>query len=135
MEKQEMDEYVVYHKPERMGYDGLSVDRLSVYTDHPVSRHVVGARVWLLAGEGERPRTYRLRGTFVIAAIEPSDNPEFASILSGKDGRLFAPMPRLNDEPWFPPFRESMGRFHFGFRRITDPKVLAGLRSVIAGRF
>jgi hypothetical protein len=112
-----MTEYVVYHHPERMGYGALDVDLLSILTNKPTAAPV-GSRVWLIAGQG-RPRTYQLRGTFLIRDIRPSPNPEFHSSISGKDGRLLDPMPVLDKEPWFENFRKSQGNFAFGFQPIS----------------
>lgn len=124
-----MRDYVVYHKAERMGLMAIDVDQLVVYTNKDVSS-AIGARVWLLTGEG-RPRIYRLRSTFIVSRVTVSDRPGFNTKVTGKDGRLLDPMPVLNDEPWFCDFREKQGNFAFGFQQIGDPVVEAGLCKVL----
>ena len=127
-----MTDYVAYHKAELMGYDALDVAKLAIYTKKPASA-AVGSRVWLVAGEG-RTRKYRLRATFLVKSIEPSDKLAFKNRVFGTEGQLLDPMPILNAEPWFPAFLKAQGRFAFGFNSITDPKAQAGLRTVLRSR-
>jgi hypothetical protein len=124
-----MTDYIVYHKAEKMGYPALDVGNLAIYTKKPASG-AVGSRVWLIAGEGT-PRKYFLRASFLIRSIEPSAKPAFTSRVTGTDGQLFDPMPRLDQEPWFPAFVEEQGRFAFGFNRIRNPAAENGLRVVL----
>ena len=124
-----MNDFVVYHKPEKMGYGALDVERLGIYTSKPISG-VAGARIWLLTGE-DTPRAYRLRATFIISTVEPSDKAAFKTRISGKAGHFLDPMPVLNGEIWFTDFRREQGNFAFGFQSVRNPKHLAGLRSVL----
>lgn len=124
-----MSDYVVYHKPELMGLMAIDVDRLVIYTSKNAAS-AIGARVWLITGEG-KPRAYRLRSTLIVSAVSASDRPGFASRVTGKDGRLLDPMPALNGEPWFKEFCRIQGNFAFGFQPINDPVVKAGLRKVL----
>lgn len=124
-----MTDYVVYHKAELMGYNALDVDKLAIYTKKPASGSV-GSRVWLVAGEGS-PRKYRLRATFLIGGIEPSDKPGFKNLVSGTDGQFLDPMPLLNTEAWFPAFVEEQGRFAFGFNPIRNRDAEEGFRAVL----
>lgn len=124
-----MTDYVVYHKAELMGYNALDVDKLAIYTKKPASGSV-GSRVWLVTGEGS-PRKYRLRATFLIGGIEPSDKPGFKNLVSGTDGQLLDPMPLLNAEAWFPAFIEEQGRFAFGFNPIRNKDAEKGFRAVL----
>ena len=124
-----MTDYIVYHKAEVMGYPALDVDNLAIYTKKPAAG-AIGSRVWLIAGEGS-PRTYRLRATFLIGRIEPSDNPAFKNRVTGTDGQLLDPMPLLNGEPWFQAFVEEQGRFAFGFNQIKNSAAESGLRAVL----
>ena len=124
-----MTDFVVYHKPEVMGYDAINVDNLAIYTNKS-STSAVGGRVWLLTGEGS-PRIYRLRSTFLVSEIVPSDKAGFKTKIIGKDGRLLDPMPALNSEPWFKEFVQKQGNFAFGFQPINDTAAQAGLRAVL----
>ncbi|MDI1239855.1 MAG: hypothetical protein PSV26_20425 [Polaromonas sp.] len=125
-----MPDYIVYHKAEVMGYPAIEVDNLSIYTNKTITE-ALGGQVWLIAGAG-RPREYFLRATFRIHRIEPSDKAEFSARIIGTSGQLLDPMPKLNDELWFPDFVEEQGRFAFGFNRIKNEIASAGFRAVLA---
>jgi hypothetical protein len=125
-------DYVLYHNLDRMGYDALSVDLLSFYTNKR-TKVPVGARVWFIAGEG-RPRTFMLRGVMLVKSEHPSDNPDFERVIAGKEGRLFDTMPVLNEEPWFDGLKREQGNFGFGFQPIYDPAALIGLRALAKKR-
>lgn len=124
-----MNEYVVYHKAELMGYPALDVTNLSIYTNKSAAE-AIGSRIWLIAGEGN-PRIYRLRAMFRIGAIAPSDKPKFKNRITGTDGQLFDPMPVLNKESWFLEFLKVQGNFAFGFNLIRNATVENGLRKIV----
>lgn len=123
-----MKDYVVYHKCEKMGYPVLDVDLLRAYTKKSTIG-ILGSRIWLIGGEST-PRIYRLRATYVISEVAPSDNPNFNSKITGKSGYLFDPMPALKKEPWFKDFLRSQSNFSFGFQPIAEATYRNGLRSV-----
>lgn len=127
-----MSDYIVYHKAEKMGYPALDVDNLAIYT-RKAATGAIGSRVWLIAGEGS-PRKYYLRATFLIGGIGPSDKPDFINCVTGTDGQLFDPMPRIDTEPWFAAFREEQGRFAFGFNPVRNPAAERGLRTALSAR-
>lgn len=124
-----MQDYVVYHKSEVMGYKTIDVNNLAVYTNKSTNG-VIGSRVWLIGGEGS-PRTYTLRAMFIISAVEKSDKASFKSKLTGKAGQLLNPMPTLNTESWFPTFVEEQGRFAFGFNQIKNVKAVERLSEIL----
>lgn len=125
-----MQDYVVYHKAEVMGYKVIDVNNLAIYTNKPTS-NVIGSRVWLIGGEGS-PRKYKLRAMFIISAVEVSDKPEFKNKITGKAGQLLNPMPILNNEPWFSDFVEEQGRFAFGFNQIKNTIAIERLRAILS---
>jgi hypothetical protein len=125
-----MQDYVVYHKSEVMGYEVIDVNNLAIYTNKSTNG-VIGSRVWLIAGEGS-PRKYKLRAMFIISAVEVSDKPAFKSKLTGKAGQFLNPMPILNAEPWFSAFVEEQGRFAFGFNRIKNTVAIERLRAILS---
>jgi hypothetical protein len=124
-----MTDYVIYHKAEKMGYPVIDVENLAVYTRKSAA-NAIGCRAWLIAGEG-KPRTYRLRATFLIKDIEPSDRRDFKHRVTGTDGQLLDPMPLLGSEPWFSAFVEEQGRFAFGFNRIDNKSAEEGFRAIM----
>lgn len=127
-----MTDYVAYHKAEVMGYGALDVAKLAIYTKKPALT-AIGSRVWLISGDGS-PWKYRLRATFLVKSVEPSDKPAFKNRVFGTDGQLLDPMPVLNAEPWFPRFLKAQGNFAFGFNAVIDTDTLAGLRTVLRSR-
>ena len=124
-----MNEFVVYHNPESMGYGGKDIDDLGIYTSKAY-KDVLGARIWIIAGE-DRPRRYYLRAMFVASEVTVSDNPNFKHVVRGKAGHFLYPMPRIDQEPWFASFRKAQGNFAFGFSRTKDAASIAGLRAVL----
>jgi hypothetical protein len=122
-------DFVVYHKPEVMGYQVIDVDKLAIYTNKTAA-NVVGHRVWLMTGEG-KPRAYMLRAVFVADEVGISDKPAFKTRVSGKAGHLFHPMPQLDKQPWFVSFKKSQGNFAFGLAPITEPDAVDGLQRLL----
>lgn len=124
-----MQNFVVYHNQDVMGYPVLDVERLAIYTNKR-KNDAVGGRVWLITGEG-KPRQYKLRSTFIVDAVTASDQPDFGARVTGKEGHLFHPMPSLNAAPWFDQFRKKQGNFAFGFQPINDFFVEEGLQTLL----
>lgn len=114
-----------------MGYTATDVNALSILTSKRPKGALTGNRVWLLTGEGT-PRTFYLRGTFLVSDVEDSGAPDFGTVILGKDGAMFSSMFVLNHELWFPGFRRNQGNFAFGFQSINDPMALAGLHALRA---
>ena len=112
-----------------MGYDATDVENLRIYTNK-VLGNLIGARVWLIAGEG-KPRKFQLRATFIVNNIDASDKPEFLTRVTGKEGQFLHPMPVLNGELWFDALKKAHGNFAFGFQPIDNHIWLAGLRDVL----
>lgn len=106
-----MADFIQYHNVEKMGYEDIS--GMLVYSKKSVPE---GSRVWLISGKG-KPRTYHLRCVFVVDLIERGFDDE--NVISGEDGRMFEEPPELNDEPWFPAFKESQLNFKGGLCRIA----------------
>src|SRR5882724_10909147 len=99
-----------------MGCRVTDMDGRTVYTDRKVSDRAVGERVWLITGEGKRPRSFYLRSSFVIDSIGPSDRPGLQTQVKGSKGRVWNdPMPLLNDEDWFSRFKKTQF-FSHGFQ-------------------
>lgn len=121
-----MKDYVVYHNPDSMGTSVENVDPFAIVTDKKVVE-VTGDRVWLMTGAGS-PRTFLLRSYFIVDQMDFGR--EFATRLSGADGKVFNPMIELNSEDWFNDFKKSQGNFAFGLQRIKDQRFVHGLESL-----
>ncbi|MFG5411438.1 hypothetical protein ABXN37_29095 [Piscinibacter sakaiensis] len=120
-----MQHFVVYHNPDIMGYPIIDVERLAIYTNKQ-RNDAKGGRVWLITGEG-KPRSFKLRLTFIVQAVERSDRPEFKARVTGKEGHLFHPMLAIDTTSWFPQLKKRQGNFAFGFQPVNDPVAESGL--------
>ena len=119
-----MRHYVHYHNPDVMGYDASEVDTLNVLTNKRVNDDVVGERVWLLTGRG-KPREYFLCLTFIADQVGSGPDGKFRTMVSGTDGTVFDPFPRVDQLDWFGDFRKEMGNFAFGFQAVKDARSLS----------
>lgn len=121
-----MDNFVVYHNPETMGYDARAVSDFSIVTSKPVVS-VVGQRVWLITGRGH-PRSYSLVLTFIANTVFESSG---MNGLRGEVGTRFSPEVSLDRLPWFPAFRAANGNFGFGLQRLKDPNLVDKLNALL----
>lgn len=113
---------VGYHNTEQMGYPLLerdpSRDRdpFKFMTNKPVA-NLVGSKVWAIAGVKAARMQYFLGAWFIIGESGSANHPSLNHYVRGA-GELFEPMIRLDDLPWFAPFRASQGNFGFGLAPI-----------------
>ena len=108
--------FVSYHSADKMGYAYEDAVSFSVGTTKSVER-ILGCRVWSLSGDGQ-PRTYRLRDTYIVDSIGPSEQEEFVNWARGADGIVFDPPMLLNSLSWFPRFLKSQSNFSLGLQPI-----------------
>ena len=113
-----MKHFVSYHNADKMGYAYEDALPFSVGTTKSVDR-LVGNRVWSISGEG-KPRTYRLRDTYIVDSIGESDQEQFVNFACGSNGIAFEPPVVLNRLPWFPAFLKSQSNFSLGLQQIKD---------------
>lgn len=123
-----MKDFVVYHNAKRMGYPASQVDVLSIVTNKSAAG-ALGARVWLVTGEG-KPMRFYLCGIFNVDSVGPSDHPKYKVQVSGTAGRLFDPLLPIDREEWFAEFKHTQGNFAFGFQPITDQGIVNGLEAI-----
>ncbi|MDB4889969.1 MAG: hypothetical protein JWL61_1824 [Gemmatimonadetes bacterium] len=123
-----MKDFVVYHNAKRMGYPASQVNALSIVTNKSAAG-AMGARVWLVTGEG-KPMRFYLCGIFKVDLITLSDHPKLKIQVSGSAGALFDPLLPIDREEWFPEFKHTQGNFAFGFQAITDQRIVRGLEEV-----
>ncbi len=127
-----MKNFVVYHKPEAIGYPASEINELSVVTNKNV-RSVEGDRVWILTGEGI-PRKFYAVGFFIVREVSASGHKRYSTRLSGTDGQLFNPFIEIGDEEWFHHLKRTMGNFSFGFQAITKERFVRGLEEACASQ-
>jgi hypothetical protein len=115
-----MKDFIVYNNPDTVG-ELYKKAPLSVFTNKKVSRDVVGSRVWLIAGGGDRKkREYLLRYWFVVDDITSGREHGFATCVTGSEGQVFDPMIPIEQEEWFLKLKKDQGNFAFGFSPIKD---------------
>jgi hypothetical protein len=102
-----------------MGEDCDADDEFSILTNKSVKR-LPGNTVWLVAGKGRNPRRYFLCEVFVVDQVGLADVERFKFFASGHNGYAFRPLFALDEEPWFPEFRERMQRFSLGLRELPS---------------
>jgi hypothetical protein len=110
--------FVQYHNTEKMGHEcgEGEADTFELLTDKG-SHHLLGNRVWLIAGKGQ-PRRYFLCERFVVDEVVLDETGRFTWSVRGKRGEHFKPWLPLDSCPWFHGFRESQQNFSLGLREV-----------------
>ena len=111
--------FVQYHNTEKMGEDCAELKRFEILTDKSVDG-LLGDTVWLIAGTGRDPRRYSLCQVFVVDEVGRDSAGRFKFYARGRTGTPFNPPLPVDQEPWFPEFRESVQRFRFGLRELPS---------------
>jgi hypothetical protein len=114
-----MKNFVGYHNADKMGYSFQDAEEPLAFVTKKAADHLVGARVWSIAGEGQ-PRGYFLGGWFLVDKVEPSAGDPLVRNVRGTVGQVFKPMIRLNELPWFSRFRQSQSNFSLGLQPINN---------------
>ncbi len=130
-----MDDYVQYHNSEKRGVSCLEFtedDGFGIVTNKPVSRLMIGNRIWLIGGIG-KPRKYYLCYYFLVDNIIESSEGDFRFIVDGQQGTFFKPPILLNDFPWFKDFLKSQQNFSLGLRKI-DKAFVNELEKVVSSK-
>lgn len=114
-----MKNVVGYHNADKMGYSFRGAEDPLAFVTKKAADHLVGARVWSIAGEGS-PWEYFCGGWFIVDRVEPSPSDPSMRNVRGTVGRVYKPMIRLNELPWFSRFRESQANFSLGLQTINE---------------
>src|SRR3954467_4881712 len=117
-EVHEMEHFVQYRNPDKMGHDDRASGLLQVYTSKPVT-HLPGNTIWLIAGQGWA-RRYYLRAVFVVDEVGPAEDGGFRFFARGSGGTRFVPPLPLWQEAWFPAFRRRLANFSLGLRTLPE---------------
>lgn len=111
-----MRHFVQYHNPERMGVHEPD-DRFGIQTDKPVNK-LLGDRVWLITSEAGKPRKYSVCETFVVDSVDRNPDGPLKHLALGSSGKVFDPMIRMDEAPWFKPFLRRHANFSTGLTEI-----------------
>ena len=113
-----------------MGYPVSKVEQPQLLTRKPVTREILGDRIWVIEGAG-RPRKIRSRLHVYRQRLPGESDPEFANMVTGRSGVFFRPSLPLDELPWFAEFLRYVGNFGLGFQVIAVPEYLHGLEAVV----
>jgi len=113
-----------------MGYDAENADPFSLYTNKRTA--AIGDAIWIIAGNGKRPRKYKLSSWFIVSAITPADHPEFGFLLSGTNGGPLNSDIILNGLPWFSELFDQTAHFSLGLTQIKEEATVKKLKRFAA---
>jgi len=113
-----------------MGYSCTEITTPRVKTSKPVSG-LEGSTVWLVAGEGKRPKSYFLASRFIIAECSPEKHlgSELPNEVSGL-GDLFGTRIALDGRPILEELRRASANFVNGFFELRDPSLVSALKTL-----
>ena len=115
--------FLAYHNAKKMGYSCKDIPTPRVKTSKPVVG-LEGATVWLIAGEGEKPKTYYLASRFIIDRSEPAKylGEKLANEVSGKGTLLKTSVP-LAGTAVLEKIKKQSANFVNGFFELRDQKL------------
>lgn len=122
-----MRDHIQYHNPVKNPSLDHQDNYFGIYTRKAVTSGEGGDRVWVITSDGS-PRRYYVVEWFIVDQID--DNmPLEENIVSGRKGRFFRELIRIDDKSWFPDFLKTQGNFGRGFSPITDSQFVRGLET------
>lgn len=126
-----MRHFIAYHNQKNMGYSCVDIPEPRVQTGRGVEG-LEGVTVWLLAGEGEKPKSYYLAAKFVAERCETNaiSGSRFPHLIAGP-GQLFRKSLPLGGKPVLEEIRRESANFVRGFYETKDPAVIAGLSQLV----
>lgn len=124
-----MRHFLAYHNAQKMGYSCTVITVPRVKTSKSVTG-LEGSTVWLVAGEGKRPKSYYLASRFVIEQCSPDKHAgsELPNEVSGA-GNLFGTRMPLDGMPILEKLRRVSANFVNGFFELQDPSVVSALKA------
>lgn len=122
-----MRHFIAYHNAKRMGHSCADIPDPRVQTARPVSG-LEGVTVWLVAGEGQRPKSYFLCAKFLVSQCEANSirGSEFPNVLRGK-GRLFGTSIPLDGTKVLLRIQKESANFARGLFETRDLIVMSAL--------
>jgi hypothetical protein len=122
--------FLAYHNAKKMGYSCTAIPAPRVKTSKNVDG-LEGATVWLVAGEGERPKSYYLASRFVIDNCEPNKYPgvKLCNEVSGPGVLLGTSVP-LDGTSLLAQLQRLSANFVNGFFQLHEPSAIASLKAL-----
>lgn len=128
-----MRHFVHYHNSQGMGYSASSLVNPRIVTNKGV-RHLTGATIWLVSGEGLlSPKTFYLGAAFTVSHITENcyEHPDFKNSAHG-EGNIYGESLLLTGAPWFESFKTGQSNFRNSLTEITGNPVTANFQ-VLSG--
>jgi hypothetical protein len=126
-----MRHFIAYHNAKNMGYSCTAIRNPQIMTGNPV-KDLEGVTVWIVAGEGDSPKSYYLAARFIAAKCEPNLFPETAlpHSVSGP-GTLYGLSKPIGGTPLLASIRKQSANFVRGFHETSDLAVIGQLIALI----
>jgi hypothetical protein len=122
--------FIAYHNENNMGYSCFDIPEPRVQTSREVEG-LEGVTVWLIAGEGDKPKSYFLAAKFVASRCEPNSiaGSKFPHLIAGP-GHLFKKSIPLGGTSLIEQVRKESANFVRGFYETKDAVVISGLSAL-----
>ena len=126
-----MRHFIAYHNAAKMLRSCKDFTRPQVRTKNLVEG-LDGVTVWLIAGEGESPKSFFLASVFVANECKQGYFPEPAlpNLIAGK-GELFGYSIPLNESVLYKKLNKDSTNFRRGFYETHDISIIAGLKALV----
>ena len=124
-----MRHFIAYHNEKNMG-PCVDIPEPRVQTRREVEG-LEGVTVWLVAGEGEKPKSYFLAAKFVVCRCEPNSiaGSKFPHLITGPC-HLFKKSILLSGTSLIEQVRKESANFVRGFYETKDAAVISGLNAL-----
>lgn len=125
-----MRHFLAYHNSKKMRYSSTTLTDPHVKTKNSVAG-LDGVTVWLLAGEGNSPKSYYLAAKFIANKCETNKFPgtELPNEISGV-GTLYKLSKPMNGTSLLHEIQTKSSNFQKGFHEIKDCSIISGLTAL-----
>ncbi|MFI3187359.1 MAG: hypothetical protein QX198_15400 [Methylococcaceae bacterium] len=126
-----MRHFIAYHNPKTMGYSCIDIPEPRVKTSRPVMG-LEGVTVWLVAGEGESPKSYYLTAKFIASRCQTNVDPgaKLSNLIAGDHGdhgSLFKKSISITGTSLLELIQKESANFVRGFYESKDVNIISGL--------
>lgn len=125
-----MRTFIAYHNQQTMGYSCTDIPYPRVKTSKPING-LEGSAIWLIAGEGKRPKNFYLAAKFIVENCEFNKYPatKLPNEISGK-GKLLGKRICLDGTPLLNQIKKQTANFVSGLCELRDSAIIADLEKL-----
>ncbi len=120
--------FIGYHNTEKMGRPLEPATASRVLTNKSTKRFE-GHLIWMIAGEGSKPRKYSLCSLFRVTETGDTGDDSLRHFAQGQ-GTCFDPPIALTSLDWFDDLRKAMNSFQFGVSELKEEKLIEKLVTI-----